>query len=64
MNAEVTAENGPQLVDWARAHLLTSLPPLDSPEAMAIPRCVATADEAITVIREHHARWQTYGTQA
>jgi uncharacterized protein (TIGR00730 family) len=51
------------LVDWARTHLLTSQPPLANPEDMAIPRCVDTADEAIAVIREHHARWRTQGTQ-
>jgi hypothetical protein len=44
------------LVDWARTHLLASQPPLASPEDMTIPRCVSTADEAIAVIREHHAR--------
>jgi uncharacterized protein (TIGR00730 family) len=45
------------LVEWARAHLLTSQPPLANPEDMAIPRCVNTADEAIALIRENHARW-------
>jgi uncharacterized protein (TIGR00730 family) len=46
------------LVDWARAHLLTTKPPLANPEDMNIPRCVDTGDEAIKLIREHHARWQ------
>jgi uncharacterized protein (TIGR00730 family) len=45
------------LVDWARTHLLTTQPPLASPEDVAIPRCVNTADEAIALIREHHTRW-------
>lgn len=45
------------LVDWARTHLLTSQPPLANPEDITIPRCVNTADEAIALIREHHARW-------
>jgi uncharacterized protein (TIGR00730 family) len=45
------------LVDWARKHLLTSQPPLANLEDMAIPRCVNTADEAIALLREHHARW-------
>lgn len=45
------------LVEWARNHLLTSQPPLANPEDIAIPRCVNTADEAIALIREHHARW-------
>ncbi len=45
------------LVDWARAHLLTTEPPLASPKDIAIPCCVHTADEAIALIREHHDRW-------
>jgi uncharacterized protein (TIGR00730 family) len=45
------------LVNWARAHLLTSQPPLANPADVAIPRCVDTADEALALIREHHARW-------
>jgi predicted Rossmann-fold nucleotide-binding protein len=45
------------LVDWARNHLLTSQPPLANPEDMAIPQCVNTADEAIVLLREHHAKW-------
>src|SRR2546421_2892111 len=31
------------LVDWARTHLVASLPPLAKPEDMTIPRCVNTA---------------------
>jgi uncharacterized protein (TIGR00730 family) len=45
------------LVDWARKHLLTTQPPLANPEDMAIPCCVNTADEAVALIREHHAGW-------
>jgi hypothetical protein len=45
------------LVDWARTHLMTSQLPLANPEDMTIPQCVNTADEAIALIREHHARW-------
>jgi uncharacterized protein (TIGR00730 family) len=52
------------LVGWARAHLLSAQPPLANPEDMMIPLCVATADEAIAVIREHRARWQAQGAQA
>src|SRR5579883_2427204 len=52
------------LVEWAEAHLLTTQPPLASPEDMAIPYCVDSADEAITLIREHHDRWRTEGIQA
>jgi uncharacterized protein (TIGR00730 family) len=46
------------LVDWARAHLVTSQPPLANPEDMNIPHCVSSADEAIALIREHRAQWQ------
>jgi uncharacterized protein (TIGR00730 family) len=45
------------LVAWARLHLLTSQPPLANPEDMTIPQCVNTAEEAIALVREHHARW-------
>jgi len=47
------------LTQWARSHLLTSQPPLANPEDIAIPRCVDTADEAIALIREDHARWRS-----
>jgi uncharacterized protein (TIGR00730 family) len=51
------------LIDWARTHLLTSEPPLANPEDMRIPRCVNTADEAIALIGENHARWDAQGIQ-
>jgi uncharacterized protein (TIGR00730 family) len=47
------------LLDWARTHLLTPQLELANPEDLAIPLCVNTADEAITVIREHQLKWQT-----
>jgi uncharacterized protein (TIGR00730 family) len=52
------------LVDWARTHLLTSQPPLANPDDMAIPCCVNSADEAIALIREHHARWRAQENRA
>jgi hypothetical protein len=33
------------------------VPPLASPDDMSIPRCVASGDEAIAALREHHDRW-------
>jgi uncharacterized protein (TIGR00730 family) len=45
------------LVLWARTHLLTEHPPLANSEDISIPTCVDTADEAIRVVRDHHARW-------
>jgi hypothetical protein len=44
-------------VDWARASMLDPRLHLVNVEDLAIPRCVAGADEAIALIREHHARW-------
>jgi hypothetical protein len=46
------------LVDWAKTYLASSQPPLANVEDMAIPWCVSTGDEAIAIIREHHAKWQ------
>jgi predicted Rossmann-fold nucleotide-binding protein len=45
------------LVDWARTSLLNPQLALANAEDMNIPRCVNTADEAIALIREHHAQW-------
>ena len=45
------------LVDWAKSQLLRSERPLACSEDMSIPHCIATADEAIALLREHHARW-------
>jgi uncharacterized protein (TIGR00730 family) len=47
------------LVEWARAAMLSQDPPLASPEDMGIPRCVAGADEAIALLRQHHAAWRS-----
>ena len=47
------------LVEWARMHLLASQPPLANEQDLEIPRCVNTADEAMALIRKHHANWQT-----
>jgi uncharacterized protein (TIGR00730 family) len=51
------------LVEWARSHLLSSQPPLANLEDVTIPRCVDTAEEAIAVIRDRHAKWQVEGIQ-
>jgi uncharacterized protein (TIGR00730 family) len=45
------------LVGWAKSHLLNPELPLADPADLAIPCCVATADEAVALLREHHARW-------
>src|SRR4026207_408303 len=41
----------PGLIEWARAAMLSTEPPLANAADMAIPRCVVNADEAIAVIR-------------
>jgi hypothetical protein len=48
----------PGLIDWARETMLSFDPPLANPEDFELPQCLPTADEAIAVILEHHARWQ------
>jgi predicted Rossmann-fold nucleotide-binding protein len=45
------------LVDWAAAAMLRPGFELANAEDMKIPRCVETADQAIAIVREHHARW-------
>ncbi len=52
------------LVDWADVQMLRPGFELASPEDMKIPQCVDTADEAIALIREHHARWLAAKTPA
>src|SRR5208337_4906634 len=47
-----------ELVDWANKNLLKPELALASPADLKIPQCVNTADEAIALIRGHHARWQ------
>lgn len=46
------------LVDWASEQMLRPGFELASAEDMNIPVCVETADEAIAIVREHHARWR------
>jgi uncharacterized protein (TIGR00730 family) len=46
------------LVDWARAMMLRPGFELAGAADLQIPRCVDDAEQAIALIREHHARWQ------
>jgi uncharacterized protein (TIGR00730 family) len=48
----------PGLVSWARTAMLSYDPPLAGVDDFAIPQCVAGADEAVEVIRGHHAEWR------
>src|SRR5262245_64188762 len=47
-----------ELVSWAKKYLLRPELALASPEDMSLPRCVNSADEAIALIRKHHAKWK------
>ena len=47
----------PGLVEWARASMLSVTPPLASAEDLAIPECAANADDALVLLRGHHAAW-------
>jgi len=47
------------LVDWATQMMLRPGFELAGAEDMKIPTCVNTADEAIALIRHHHAQWQS-----
>ena len=42
----------------ARRSMLDPRLHLVNVEDLALPRCVATGDEAIALIREHHGRWK------
>jgi uncharacterized protein (TIGR00730 family) len=46
------------LVDWARQHMLNASTPLVKPEDISIAVCVGSADEAIALLRQHHASWE------
>ena len=50
------------LVDWAAAQMLRPGFELASAPDMQIPRCVDDADQAIALLREHHARWGAQGS--
>src|SRR5262249_4264662 len=47
----------PELVDWARRSMLSTQPPLASPEDMTIPVCLTSAEEAVAMIETHHKKW-------
>lgn len=45
------------LLDWARDHLLSTQPQLATPEDLAIPLCVNTAEETLSILRKYHTKW-------
>jgi len=46
------------LVEWAKTTMLDPKLALAKPEDLQIPRCLDTADEAIAVVGELHAKWK------
>jgi len=46
------------LVDWARTSMLDPKLALVNEEDLKIPQCLDTADEAIAMVRDLHAKWQ------
>lgn len=47
----------PGLIEWARNSMLSFETPLVNAEDIDIPRCVNNSEEAIALIRAHHAAW-------
>ena len=47
-----------EFVEWADRNMMSFDPPLANAQDLRIPECVLTADEAIEIIRRHHAKWQ------
>jgi hypothetical protein len=43
----------PGLIEWVRDAMLSFETPLINPEDVGIPVCVANADEAVAIIRDH-----------
>jgi predicted Rossmann-fold nucleotide-binding protein len=48
-----------ELVDWARTNMISGSTPLANAEDISIAVCLNTADEAITLLQEHHNKWLT-----
>jgi hypothetical protein len=46
------------LVEWATASMLRPGFELANQQDLKIPVCVDTAEQAIAIVREHHARWK------
>lgn len=52
------------LVDWARTSMLDPRLALANPDDFRIPVCVDTADEAIAIVTDLHAKWQAQRASA
>src|SRR4029450_8697763 len=47
----------PELVEWARRHMLGVRPDLANPGDLDIPRCVPSVEDAVAIIRQYHDQW-------
>jgi predicted Rossmann-fold nucleotide-binding protein len=47
------------LVEWASTSMLDPRLRLANPEDLAIPQCVETADAAIAIVGDLHAKWRS-----
>jgi uncharacterized protein (TIGR00730 family) len=54
----LVGEMWPGLIEWVRGSMLSDDAPLISPGDLTIPQCVATGNEAIELLRAHHAAWR------
>jgi uncharacterized protein (TIGR00730 family) len=48
------------LVEWAQTHMLDPRLALASAKDLQIPQCLDTADEAVAMVRDLHAKWQAH----
>jgi uncharacterized protein (TIGR00730 family) len=48
-----------ELVEWARNNMIGGSTPLANAEDISIAVCLDNADEAITLLQEHHNKWGT-----
>ncbi len=46
-----------ELVNWSATHMLSDQMKLLSPVDLEIPKCVATSEEAVEIVKNHYQRW-------
>jgi uncharacterized protein (TIGR00730 family) len=54
----------PGLVEWVHGAMVGADPPLASADDVAIPQCVANADEAIAIVGGRHEAWRRQHLEA
>lgn len=53
-----------ELVAWAERSMAQTTPPMAGVDDVRIPTCVNSVDEAIAILRDHHAQWLATGAPA